>query len=110
MKKSNIFPIGSYAWKNITNYDGSYRLVKFLIVGEFCGFRALLILPPLIPGYKLKASDYIKYNIDPKYVNQMIGVEYFNNLEFYGSYCAKCLEVFDHLEPNNCFVCWNCEV
>ncbi len=124
MKKSNIFPVGSYAWSRVRINDNTYSYVKSLIVGQYYSYRALVF--PSSSGTlfclqsfhsnlwhhhnRLGASDFAKFGIEPGYANQVIGEAHVTGLKSYASYCFRCLEVFEYLKPGEHFPCWKCEV
>ncbi len=111
MKRSDSFPIGTYAWvkKVIKNSLSKNEVIKVLIIGSKNKIRAFAVPEPFC-GFKCSELKADHLNIDSKYIDTLIDTCYIDYLSYDGAVCKYCLEQYDHLLPTQQFICWQCEI
>ncbi len=118
MKTASKFQVGNCAWIKVRGnsiypfWDGlekSDSWIKVLIIG--CdGHYSIVSIPEPYAGFICTVKNIKEYKFDRKYLHTQIYSIHNNSLTYYGKVCGKCLVRFDHLSPENNFLCWQCEV
>ncbi len=109
-----FYDIGTHAWikfstiPNKTDHDSSWY--KFLIIGDF-GKECKILLTGTFFGIKIITSEFLKqYKIDDQYLGKLCLIAHVSYLAYEGQKCLRCHNEFDHLEPEDGFICWGCEL